>query len=136
MESAERRARTVRASRMLTPRGSGEGAARMVAAREPVKRTVPPLRQGAKPCCNEMAIERQGVRNPAFAHHREAHRIREREILVAIGLEPVGHGLRIEVRRAVHDEVGRSTDVAHERERGRLNSSHVSISYAVFCLKK
>src|SRR6266516_1330930 len=41
-----------------------------------------PSRQGAKPSCNEMAIERQGVRNPAFAHHGEAHRIRKREILV------------------------------------------------------
>src|SRR6266513_3188333 len=108
----------------------------MVAAREPVKRTAPPLRQGAKPSCNEMAIERQGVRNPAFAHHGEAHRIRKREILVARGLQPVGHGLRIEVRRAVHDEVGRSTDVAQARNSTRLNSSHVSISYAVFCLKK
>src|SRR5207253_9041796 len=39
-------------------------------------------------------------------------------------------------RRAV-DEFGRQLDISHgDRKSTRLNSSHVAISYAVFCLKK
>src|SRR5690625_7659267 len=68
-------------------------------------------------------------------------------------LEIEGGGLRIGVRRIreLHDRiaVGRRTDDmvqgqltvdllqgAEDRKSTRLNSSHVAISYAVFCLKK
>src|SRR5207249_7318063 len=41
-----------------------------------------------------------------------------------------------ERRRAVSQEIYSRVDVAGDRKSTRLNSSHVSISYAVFCLKK
>src|SRR5699024_11750877 len=39
-------------------------------------------------------------------------------------------------RLAISASVTASTDVVGDRKSTRLNSSHVSISYAVFCLKK
>src|SRR5439155_23697134 len=74
----------------------------------------PPSWQGAKPRCHEMTIKRERVRNSAFGHHREAHRIRKREILAVIRLQPVGYRLGVQVGRVVHDEIGRPPDVAHE----------------------
>src|SRR5437773_8727736 len=46
---------------------------------------------------------------------------------------------RRRVRRAVHHHgghLGRAADVGADRKSTRLNSSHITISYAVFCLKK
>src|SRR5207249_12090616 len=41
------------------------------------------------------------------------------------------------IRRSFHQEFPRNTvDRNQDRKSTRLNSSHVSISYAVFCLKK
>src|SRR5436305_6389410 len=40
-----------------------------------------------------------------------------------------------QVRRVV-DPLGRFVDTSQDRKSIRLNSSHVRISYAVFCLKK
>src|SRR5690606_40788061 len=37
---------------------------------------------------------------------------------------------------AVDHDIGRSADGRQDRKSTRLNSSHVKISYAVFCLKK
>src|SRR5690625_6729545 len=46
--------------------------------------------------------------------------------------------LKIDVERARHwlDNGAQPTDTALDRKSTRLNSSHVAISYAVFCLKK
>src|SRR4051812_49752069 len=40
------------------------------------------------------------------------------------------------VREVAGAEADRRGDVAEDRKSTRLNSSHMSISYAVFCLKK
>src|SRR5690625_791813 len=40
------------------------------------------------------------------------------------------------VQCAAHDTARERTDVGTDRKSTRLNSSHVAISYAVFCLKK
>src|SRR5438045_4736831 len=45
-------------------------------------------------------------------------------------------GARIRVARAKRRAGGRRTDRARDRKSTRLNSSHLGISYAVFCLKK
>src|SRR5207302_6733962 len=48
-----------------------------------------------------------------------------------------GEGTRFEVWLPVAGEAAKPTVVAHrDRKSTRLNSSHVKISYAVFCLKK
>src|SRR5690349_23820350 len=36
----------------------------------------------------------------------------------------------------IGDDVGKDTELDRDRKSTRLNSSHVEISYAVFCLKK
>src|SRR5699024_12860604 len=64
---------------------------------------------------------------------------------VAHAEDAVGHAFRMENLKGVHllarrDEFERlvhhRTDGDGDRKSTRLNSSHVSISYAVFCLKK
>src|SRR5690349_23109899 len=61
------------------------------------------------------------------------------------GLGRVGHGLRGRLpgrsRLGLHllhldDEIVRLVEEGEDRKSTRLNSSHVEISYAVFCLKK
>src|SRR5207302_2089890 len=47
----------------------------------------------------------------------------------------VGNLEREEGIRGVFDQLG-AVDVGEDRKSTRLNSSHVKISYAVFCLKK
>src|SRR5207249_12158123 len=53
---------------------------------------------------------------------------------------PLPHPRAADRRRAVRhrlgDARGRTTALPEDRKSTRLNSSHVSISYAVFCLKK
>src|SRR5690242_21542902 len=44
--------------------------------------------------------------------------------------------LRLERRFAARHELGQIARGAGDRKSTRLNSSHMSISYAVFCLKK
>src|SRR5207302_11044737 len=64
---------------------------------------------------------------PIFAH--------ERLRVVARLAETVGEPLHVVVRRLIGDELAQY--VRHQdRKSTRLNSSHVKISYAVFCLKK
>src|SRR5215469_18508985 len=65
--------------------------------------------------CLELAVER-GVEE----------RVKLRALHPGIGLEPV-HPLRA---------IGSAHQVEGDRKSTRLNSSHVEISYAVFCLKK
>src|SRR6266516_1670058 len=77
-----------------------------------------PYGHHAKPRPCKMAIERQRVRNLTLGHHREAHRIRKREVLVVVALKPVGHSLSIKLRRAVHHHIRGPADVADEGERG------------------
>src|SRR5699024_12791924 len=66
-----------------------------------------------------LPIYRPGLRYPAHHVRRSASEL------------PVA-GQRIPVRRCSGPPLQRRTD----RKSTRLNSSHVSISYAVFCLKK
>src|SRR5690348_17605241 len=50
---------------------------------------------------------------------------------------PILPGAPGELRRGVAEQVfRRGVDVEEDRKSTRLNSSHPSISYAVFCLKK
>src|SRR5690242_21395083 len=46
------------------------------------------------------------------------------------------HVGRAAVLEVVEGTLGRENDVVEDRKSTRLNSSHMSISYAVFCLKK
>src|SRR5690606_40212714 len=53
------------------------------------------------------------------------------------GLLPLmSAGAALDVPLLVEAGVGDNWDQAHDRKSTRLNSSHVKISYAVFCLKK
>src|SRR5438067_9132380 len=69
---------------------------------------------------------------------RVQQQVRRDGALALGGIEPAGH------RREVHADgqraLGRGGDargtLTIDRKSTRLNSSHVSISYAVFCLKK
>src|SRR5437870_7922214 len=59
---------------------------------------------------------------------------------VARRVQPVGrvHGVVcvLELRNKVREERRLRDGTAEDRKSTRLNSSHVAISYAVFCLKK
>src|SRR5690625_1164291 len=46
------------------------------------------------------------------------------------------HGMKINFSGRLYDIVAYETDPETDRKSTRLNSSHVAISYAVFCLKK
>src|SRR5438874_4745926 len=72
---------------------------------------------------------------------------RSREVMVRSGKEGTGIDAVEWCRRAESlgageilltsvDRDGRQQDLARDRKSTRLNSSHVEISYAVFCLKK
>src|SRR3989454_2077176 len=57
---------------------------------------------------------------------------------------PVGHALgfddpecqRVHVNPEIADEIRHDRETEEDRKSTRLNSSHLVISYAVFCLKK
>src|SRR5207249_5297020 len=77
-------------------------------------------------------------RRPDEHEARRGHRLGERRPL---GEEPVAGVERLAFRRPGGGDELRDTEVRFGRRRGaedrkstRLNSSHVSISYAVFCL--
>src|SRR2546426_6756309 len=65
------------------------------------------------------------------ARGRDAVHARERDALERTrgGLVGLAHAAR-------HDVVGARRQLARDRKSTRLNSSHLVISYAVFCLKK
>src|SRR5690606_41188682 len=54
------------------------------------------------------------------------------------GRPVTAHDAAFSLRRLLDEETGapRRADYASDRKSTRLNSSHVKISYAVFCLKK
>src|SRR4051812_49670609 len=54
----------------------------------------------------------------------------------AVGVKVHGHGLQLAVGRHRAAQGGRVLAAEQDRKSTRLNSSHMSISYAVFCLKK
>src|SRR5438067_7246789 len=56
----------------------------------------------------------------------------ELNYIVVKSWDAADEGLRL----LKHDVDGRATFLVQDRKSTRLNSSHVSISYAVFCLKK
>src|SRR3989442_11904300 len=64
-------------------------------------------------------------------HRQRAHAHRRARVLADLLAEHLDH----EVGEAVHD-LGLLAEVLGDRKSTRLNSSHVRISYAVFCLKK
>src|SRR5699024_12209449 len=76
---------------------------------------------------------RSGRRRPAGLHHPPGPRLQQ--LLAGVGPHPVR---RRRLQRAVPAEAIPRRGAQHrgDRKSTRLNSSHVSISYAVFCLKK
>src|SRR5690242_21549441 len=85
-----------------------------------------------------------------MAIHVEEDRVRHRRIVPFLGVMVSVHAVRLEVAawRVIAGTTGRDRpDVTlravdrdrhllRDRKSTRLNSSHMSISYAVFCLKK
>src|SRR5437868_9340961 len=61
-----------------------------------------------------------------------SNEVAPRELLVAVGERESVRGAQQQNRAVVR----RRAHAAEDRKSTRLNSSHVSISYAVFCLKK
>src|SRR5437899_8219386 len=66
---------------------------------------------------------------PGRAHRRRGHRV------VTEADEGGVHEPEVEAR-VVRDEHGPLEELGQDRKSTRLNSSHLGISYAVFCLKK
>src|SRR5439155_15423117 len=62
--------------------------------------------------------------------------LRPRLLVVIAGERPVGPLVAVGRHLAVHVEVVEQHPAVGDRKSTRLNSSHVAISYAVFCLKK
>src|SRR6266487_1719898 len=59
---------------------------------------------------------------------------RYREPVLVASTDGVGTKIKVAIAAGVHDTVGYDL-IAQDRKSTRLNSSHPSISYAVFCLK-
>src|SRR5690606_40094383 len=84
-----------------------------------------------------IAIDRQG-RLRLSSSLRDMLNCRDRSISLYLAYDPVNHRIAI----AKPDIVRRVNvrplkfDAARDRKSTRLNSSHVKISYAVFCLTK
>src|SRR5699024_11541431 len=57
-------------------------------------------------------------------------------IFYAVSLKNVRRYKEMADRRSTIEDVAKRAGVSKDRKSTRLNSSHVSISYAVFCLKK
>src|SRR5699024_12104840 len=71
----------------------------------------------------------------AFLHRFQRHRLAVISVLIPADTRVVIHA--DDVEGAIRERFGRRyPDPAEDRKSTRLNSSHVSISYAVFCLKK
>src|SRR2546426_3825093 len=66
-------------------------------------------------------------------HHREQREPDRARVLVALLHAELGAELALHRARAL---AGKKQQVAGDRKSTRLNSSHLVISYAVFCLKK
>src|SRR5690625_2169333 len=84
-------------------------------------------------------IYRQGDTTPEYFYmiRRGAVRLERSEGATNILLDIYDEGDVFGIRPVIADQPYLSTSIAHEdRKSTRLNSSHVAISYAVFCLKK
>src|SRR5688500_19679263 len=57
-------------------------------------------------------------------------------VVAALGREPEGPRQRPSEERGRGEQDGRGSHPVEDRKSTRLNSSHLVISYAVFCLKK
>src|SRR5207253_3882824 len=75
-----------------------------------------------------------------LAGHLHFVEVREHADLIDTLLRPPDDQRNLELHRGVHGERGLPRQAmpvhAADRKSTRLNSSHVAISYAVFCLKK
>src|SRR6266540_6352935 len=110
--------RDVGASDALNSRGPLRSS-RPTSADGPGRKTAPELRPGLE--------EREQV--TTFPRHvRQQHPAVHLERHVALLLHPLP--------RVVVEEAGGEPCVLGDRKSTRLNSSHITISYAVFCLKK
>src|SRR5207245_7834898 len=104
-----------------------------------VDRRVEPVERRAQ--APELVLGRLGEEEGCLERHAEAPGLgrgpREPALQVALGerqVDPqVGEAERAEARGLAP---GQGPAVARDRKSTRLNSSHGSISYAVFCLKK
>src|SRR5690242_21532103 len=75
---------------------------------------------------------RSGQRDDHHVEARIAHPARHHRYR----LGPAEHGRADDGKRQRQDHGPDRIDVTEDRKSTRLNSSHMSISYAVFCLKK
>src|SRR5690606_25628187 len=82
------------------------------------------------PCLPIRGIPRHGFRS---RWHREFGRDQEEPLTCLLKLRFSGD---LERERAAHRVLHRERHPHGDRKSTRLNSSHVKISYAVFCLKK
>src|SRR5207249_11746107 len=78
--------------------------------------------------------------SPVHQRQRGQRRTRQRPVQGPQRVRPVSDPDRVDPARAAHRAEGAAAAAAARRQQDRkstrLNSSHVSISYAVFCLKK
>src|SRR2546426_5824072 len=68
-------------------------------------------------------------------HPDDVHRVLRHPVLAQAPLRPLEQALRDDFVVAADDD-GHATGTGGDRKSTRLNSSHLVISYAVFCLKK
>src|SRR5690349_21972188 len=74
-----------------------------------------------------------------YGDHRDLHSFptrRSSDLEKLEQLRALEHGMRIGVARLTHAVLPGIDTAEEDRKSTRLNSSHVEISYAVFCLKK
>src|SRR5699024_11344510 len=78
-----------------------------------------------------------GAQRPSGTYGSDARSNLLQSVQVAVSSEASGKGALVVFNAKIHSarEVVK-TDTYADRKSTRLNSSHVSISYAVFCLKK
>src|SRR5207249_7837031 len=101
----------------------------------------PPDRTRGPRLRGEPEDRRVQARAPARAHGGDGRRGRARARDPAAGAARMTGRIRDEAIRTVRERASLSEVVSdvialRDRKSTRLNSSHVSISYAVFCLKK
>src|SRR5215813_8406064 len=103
-----------------------------------------PERPSVSPDQNSSAVLPMGVRAPSPVTTTRRPAFTGSGIVLDV-LDGVAHGhdllgvlvgnLDVEVLLERHDQLHRVEGIGTDRKSTRLNSSHVRISYAVFCLK-
>src|SRR5690348_18090207 len=74
---------------------------------------------------------------PIYRPKWDGRNVRQHQELVKMACKMLHHGHNLQLRETVHAQVpARLRGARIDRKSTRLNSSHPSISYAVFCLKK